>query len=130
MYLLDTNILIYFFKGAGNVASKILSVSPKEISISSITLLEIELGIAKSNSPEKRMKQLQDLCSVIEVIPFAEKESKASATLRATLENKGTPIGPYDNLIAGTALANNKILVSNNVKEFSRIEDLRMENWY
>ena len=130
MYLLDTNILIYFFKGVGNVASKLLSISPKEISISSITLFEIELGIAKSNSPEKRMKQLQDLCSVIEVIPFAEKESKVSATLRANLESKGTPIGPYDNLIAGTVLANNKILITNNVKEFSRIEDLILENWY
>ena len=63
MYLLDTNTLIYFFKGFGNVAEKLFSKSPKDIAISTITLYELEVGIAKSNNSRKRKKQLGSLVS-------------------------------------------------------------------
>jgi len=67
---------------------------------------------------------------VINIIPFSEKEAKVSASIRAILEKKGTPIGPYDILIAGTALAHQAVLVSRNTSEFERVDKLHVENWY
>ncbi len=130
MYVLDTNTLIYFFKGMGNVNQKLLSVSPKDIGIPSVVVYELEYGIAKSTSPKKRHKQLQELISLVNVLPFSEPEAKKSADIRAKLEKQGTPIGPYDTLIACTALAVNGILVTNNIKEFERVKHLKLENWY
>ncbi|MGE5340835.1 MAG: type II toxin-antitoxin system VapC family toxin [Candidatus Omnitrophota bacterium] len=130
MYVLDTNILIYFFKGVGRVPQNILAQSPINIGIPSIVYYELEVGIKKSKSPEKRIKQLKDLISTINVLPFGMAEARASAKIRAQLEKKGTPIGPYDILIAGTALANQAILVTHNVEEFKRIENLEVIDWY
>lgn len=130
MYLLDTNTLIYFFKGMGNVAETLLTKSPKDISIPSIALYELEVGIAKSNSPEKRKKQLELLISRIAVLPFTTKEAEVAAMIRADLENIGTPIGPYDTLIAGIALSSNSTLVTHNTREFSRVTGLILEDWF
>ena len=130
MYLLDTNTLIYFFKGLGNVAEMLFLKSPKDIAISTITLYELEVGIAKSNNPKKRKKQLESFISRIAILPFASKEAEASAKIRAMLETQGTPIGPLDNLIAGTAFCFNVILVTHNTKEFSKVEGLTIEDWF
>jgi tRNA(fMet)-specific endonuclease VapC len=130
LYLLDTNTLIYFFKGIGNVANTLLSKAPKDILIPSIALFELEVGIAKSSKPQKRSKQLESLVSRISISSFGSREAKLAAIIRANLEGKGTPIGPYDTLIAGTALSNNATLVTHNTKEFQRVEGLSMEDWY
>ena len=130
MYVIDTNTLIYFFKGSGNVSQKLLSIPPKEIAIPSIVVYELEVGIAKSKSPRKRLKQLEEMMSIINILPFTAKEARSSAMIRAQLERKGLPIGPIDILIAGTALAHQAILVTHNVKEFTRIEKLQVEDWY
>ena len=130
MYVLDTNILIYFFKGTGRVAESFLSKSPKEIGIPTIVLFELEVGIAKSNFPQKRTKQLQEITSLVQIIPFGNEEAKRSAGIRANLEKKGTPIGPYDILIGGTALAHHAVLITHNTAEFERIEKLQIEDWY
>lgn len=130
MWVLDTNTLIYFFKGEGAVAESLLSKSPADIAIPSIVLYELHVGIAKSSSAEKRTSQLAELTSVVQTLPFHQKEAKAAAEIRAALEKQGRPIGPYDILIAGTALAHGAILVSRNTKEFRRIKPLRVENWY
>ncbi|MCG7962868.1 MAG: type II toxin-antitoxin system VapC family toxin [Candidatus Thiodiazotropha taylori] len=130
MYVIDTNTLIYFFKGMGSVPSKFLEVSPKDIGIPSVVLYELEYGIAKSTSPRKRQAQLKELCSLVKILPFDNEAAKLSASVRAGLEKKGTPIGPHDVLIAGTALANKGILVTNNTKEFSRVPKLKLDNWY
>ena len=130
MYILDTNMLIYFFKGMGNVAENLLAISPKDIGIPSVVLYELEYGIAKSTSPRKRMKQLEEMCSLVNVLPFAKKEAKASALIRAGLEKKGTPIDPYDVMIAGTAVSQQGVLITNNVNEFKRVPKLKIENWF
>ena len=130
LYLLDTNTLIYFFKGMGNVTRNLLTKSPKDIAIPAIALYELEVGIAKSNNPKKRKKQLEALTSRITVLPFGAKEAEAAAGLRADLENSGNPIGPYDILIAGTALSANAILVTHNTKEFIRVKKLKIEDWF
>ena len=130
MYVLDTNILIYFFKGVGDVAQNLLSKSPKDIGVPAIVLFELEVGIKKAKSPQKRIKQLNDLISIVNVLPFGKTEAKASAQIRAQLEKGGTPIGPYDILIAGTAIGNQATLVTHNLDEFKRIKNLNVVDWY
>ena len=130
MYVLDTNTLIYFFKGMGRVAQRMLSQSPSDIGVPAIVLYELETGIAKSTSPGKRSRQLERLMDSVQVLAFSVAEAKASAEIRAQLEHKGTPIGPNDVLIAGTALACRGILVSHNLSEFNRIDGLETVDWY
>ena len=130
MYALDTNTIIYFFKNMGNVAQHLFSLPPHEIVLPSVVLYELEVGIAKSNSPEKRRTQLNELLTVVRVLPFTENEAAITAKVRVALERAGTPIGPLDVLIAGTALANQATLVTHNTKEFSRIDSLRLEDWF
>ena len=91
---------------------------------------ELEYGITKSSAPKKRQQQLEELCSLVTVLPFGRTEAKVTADIRAKLEKKGTPIGPHDLLIAGTTLANSAVLVTNNIKEFSRVPKLQIENWF
>jgi tRNA(fMet)-specific endonuclease VapC len=130
MYVLDTNTLIYFFKGLGGVSKRVLALPPKQISIPSIVLYELEVGIARSTSPKKRRKQLEDFTSLVKVLPFGTEEARSAASIRVDLEKKGRPIGPYDILIAAVAMTNQFILVTRNTAEFSRIKGLRLENWY
>ncbi|MEL7964983.1 type II toxin-antitoxin system VapC family toxin [Vreelandella neptunia] len=130
MYVLDTNTLIYFFKGMGSVADNLLSKKPADIGIPAIVLYELELGIAKSAAPKKRAMQLDKLIDTVQILGFSTPEAKASAQIRATLEKQGTPIGPYDTLIAGTALANQGTLVTHNTGEFKRIKKIAVEDWY
>jgi tRNA(fMet)-specific endonuclease VapC len=130
MFVLDTNTLIYFFKGSGNVPQNLLSKSPKDIGIPTIVMFELEVGIAKSKSPRKRIKQLQDLIAIVNVLPFGIKEARAAASIRAQLEKKRIGIGPYDILISGTALAQRATLVTHNTQEFRRIQKLQVEDWY
>ncbi len=130
MFVLDTNTLIYFFKGTGKVSDKLLEKNPSEIGLPSIVLYELETGIAKSPSPAKRRKQLDDFLSAVNLLPFAEKEAKAAADIRVELEKKGNPVGPLDILIAATAMGSGSILITHNTSEFSRVPGLRMEDWY
>ncbi|HIB46052.1 MAG TPA: type II toxin-antitoxin system VapC family toxin [Candidatus Lambdaproteobacteria bacterium] len=130
MYVLDTNTLIYYFKETGNVAQNLFSKPPKDIGIPAISLFELEVGIAKSLAPRKRTQQLREMTSLVNIIPFGDREAKVSAAIRVKLEKQGTPIGPYDLLIGGTALAHQAILVTHNTVEFERIENLRIEDWY
>lgn len=130
MYILDTNTLIYYFKGQGKVAQNLANVSPQEIGISTIVLFELQVGIAKSTSPAKRTQQLQQLLSRVNLFLFDKDAAMAAATIRAQLEQKGTPIGSMDVLIAGTAVALQATLITHNVKEFSRISGLAIADWY
>jgi len=130
MYILDTNTLICFFKGIGNISTRLLRTPPRSIGVPTIVLFELEVGIAKSNSPRKRRLQLESLTAAVNVLPLGHEEVKCAAAIRADLENRGKPIGPYDVLIAGTALANKGVLVTHNTGEFERIVGLQLEDWY
>jgi tRNA(fMet)-specific endonuclease VapC len=130
MYLLYTNTVIYYFKNLGQVADRLLSHSPDQIAIRAVVVYELETGIAKSTQPEKRRAQLDTLLRTVAIWPFALAEAQATATLRATLEKAGQPLGPIDYLIAGTALAQQAILVTHNTREFSRAPGLLCEDWY
>ena len=130
MWVLDTNTLIYFFKGEGAVADNLLSHAPGDIGVPAIVIFELQVGIAKSSSPEKRTAQLAELLSSVHLLPFGSTEADVAAHIRAELESAGTPIGLYDILIAGTAAAHRATLVTRNIREFSRIPKLQIEDWY
>jgi len=130
MYVLDTNTLIYYFKGQGQVAENFANVSAQEISIPTIVLFELQVGIAKSNSPAKRTQQLQELMSRVNLVLFDREAALGAAKIRAELEQQGTPIGQMDVLIAGTAIALQATLVTHNIKEFSRVSGLTIVDWY
>ena len=129
MFALDSNTLIYYFKNLVGVAERLRRFPPSEVGIPIIVLYEIETGIAKSQQPQKRRNQLAILLSAVRVLPFDLEAARLSATLRATMESRGTPLGPMDTLIAGIALAQRATLVTNNTREFSRVPALNLDNW-
>ena len=130
MYVLDTNSLSYFFKGLGRVGERLLATPPADIAIPAVVLFEIEFGLVRLNCSEKHWKQLRDLISVTTVLPFGPSEARASAQIRYQVERAGTPVGPYDILIAGTALSHGAVLVTHNTRELSRVQGLTLEDWY
>lgn len=129
-YVLDTNTLIYFFKGVGQVASHLYSCDPYEVIVPTVVLYELNVGIQKSTHPAKRLAQLSTLLEQVQVLSFGRREAEVSAQIRATLERQGKLIGPYDIQIAGCALANNATLVTHNIKEFERVEGLVVVDWF
>jgi tRNA(fMet)-specific endonuclease VapC len=112
------------------VPRRLLATPPSQIVVPSLVVYELEVGIRKSSEPERRRAQLHTLLSSVRVLPFDVREAEVAARVRTELEVKGTPIGPMDVLIAGTALANGATLVTRNVREFKRVEGLMVENWY
>lgn len=129
-YCLDTNTLIYFFKGLGDVANRLLTTPPGEIAIPAVVIFELEAGIGKSTSPRKRITQLHEITSLVNIISFGQSEAKRAAGIRIKLAKQGIPIGPYDILIAASALANNSTLVTHNTRAFERVGGLKIEDWY
>ena len=130
MYVLDTNTLIYFFRGQGTVAERLLATSPTEVAIPAISAYELEVGIAKSIQPAKRRRQFDELLRMVTVLPFDRATAAAAARVRAMLEKAGQPIAPLDTLIAGTALAHRATLVTHNTREFRRVSKLALIDWY
>lgn len=130
MYALDTNILIYYFKDAGRVTARVNKARPSELGIPIPALYELETGIAKSQQPQKRRRQLDLLLQDLAVLPFDVAAARRAGELRARLEAAGTPMGPIDYQIAGIALAQRAILVTRNAKEFDRVPGLKIEDWY
>ena len=129
-FALDTNTLVYFFKGIGRVGERMLSTPPSDIVIPALVLYELEVGIAKSSSSGRRRAELDKVTEVVSILPFGRKEAQAAAAVRADLERIGKPIGPLDTLIAGTALANHATLVTHNTSEFGRVPNLEVVDWY
>lgn len=130
MFALDTNTIIYFFKGEGRVGERLFACAPTEIAIPAVVAYEVETGIAKSGHREKRRRQFDELLDLVTVLPFGKNEMSRAARVRAELELSGQPIGPLDTLIAGTALAQGAVLVTRNLREFRRVPDLIVENWF
>ena len=130
MFVLDTNTLIYFFGSRGQVRSNIRAVEPEEICIPTIVLYELQVGLAKSMSPNRRAQQIEQILEYAHIAVFDEKAALASAQIRAALEQQGKPIGPIDILIAGTAVSLDATLVTHNIGEFSRVTGLRLVDWF
>lgn len=130
MYLLDTNICIYALKGKfPNIAQKLLEIPPEKIKISTITVMELEYGAAKSKWGEQSREAMRAFIAAFEIIPFTDKDAFVCGSLRAKLAAAGTPIGAYDIMIAAQGLSHNLTVISHNVKEFSRVPNLTLEDW-
>lgn len=130
MFLLDTNALIYAFKGQGRYRERIDATDPALLHISSVSLFEIEFGLARSSNPGPMRLFIEDARRRHVCLPLDHSSAIRAGQLRQALSETGTPIGPYDLLIAGTALAHNLIVVTRNTREFTRVSGLRVENWY
>jgi tRNA(fMet)-specific endonuclease VapC len=128
-FLLDTNICIYALKQNQMVLERLLAEKPVDVGLSVITEAELRTGAAKSSSSAKTTRLLENFLRPLTVIDFASDDARAYATVRARLEQSGTPIGPLDTLIAAQAVARKLTLVSNNEREFKRIAGLRLQNW-
>lgn len=130
LYLLDTNICIYLIKQRPQqILAQFQKHSPSDVAISSITLFELEYGVEKSKMKDRSIKALNKFLLPLTIVFFDREAASKAASVRAQLEKKGTPIGAYDLLIAGVALAQGMTLVTNNVGEFEKIKDLQIENW-
>ena len=129
-YMLDTNICIYVIKKKPpQTLARFSACASGDLCISSITLAELEYGVSKSSAPLKNKLALMMFLSGIVVVPFDSKAATEYGDIRAALERQGTPIGANDLLIAAHARSLNLTLVTNNVREFSRVDRLSVENW-
>ena len=129
-YMLDTNICIYEKKKKPKIViANIMAHDPDDICISSITYAELMHGVEKSQSVEKNRFALSLFLSAIEIRDFHALAAEEYGRIRAVLEKRGTPIGPLDLLIAGHAKSEGCVLVTNNIREFQRVEGLKVEDW-
>ena len=130
MFLLDTNICIYIIKQKPiEVLSHFQQYHPGDIGISTITLAELQYGVSKSQARERNAEALSEFLIPLEILPFGEAASQVYGTIRALLEQQGNIIGAMDLLIAAHSVSLGAVLVTNNVKEFERVPDIRIENW-
>ncbi len=129
-YLLDTNICIYALKSRPpEVLARLRALSPADVALSVVTLLELRQGAEGSQQPDVAHARLDAFAAPLRVLPFEEEDALAGARLRAALFRRGRPIGDLDSLIAAQAVTRDLTLVTNNLREFSRIPGLRTENW-
>ena len=128
-YLLDTDTCIYALKHDAGVIEQLLSKSREEIIVSVISEAELRTGAAKSSTPTKTLRLVENFLRPLAIAEFTSDDAIAYAHVRSKLERAGTPIGPLDTLIAGQAVARELILVSNNEREFKRVSGLHVENW-
>jgi tRNA(fMet)-specific endonuclease VapC len=129
-YYLDTNICIYFLKGLfPQLKNKILSFNPGMIIIPSIVKAELLYGAERSKKKEDNFKNIYQFLLPFHIESFTDGETVLYAQIRNSLEEKGTLIGPNDLLIASIVLSHDGTLITNNTKEFSRIKNLKIEDW-
>ena len=128
-YLLDTNIVSDLVRNPqGKVARRIRAVGEKQVCTSIIVTGELRYGANKKGSP-RLSSQVDAVLGVLEVLPFEAPADASYGLLRTRLEQAGTPIGANDLLIAAQALALGYVIVTDNEREFSRVEGLRLQNW-
>ena len=128
-YLLDTNTLIAILNDRRSKPSKKLRRhDPGDVVTSSIVVHELYFGAFRSGRPIDNVARLDEL--QVPTLPLDREDARSAGEIRAVLKRAGTPIGPYDILIAGQAFARNLILVTNNTREFERIGGLQIEDWH
>jgi tRNA(fMet)-specific endonuclease VapC len=128
-YLLDTNICIYVIKHRPTAVREVFNRHHGQMAISAITQAELWHGAEKSADPPRNLAVVEDFCSRLAVLPYADKAAAHYGSIRAGLERQGTPIGVNDLHIAAHARSEGLVLVTNNLREFDRVAGLRLENW-
>lgn len=126
-YLLDTNAVIALMKGQPGFLNQLRQRQPRDFGVPAIVMSELFYGAHKGRRTVENLARLDEL--QFEVLDFDREDARLAGELRATLEAAGTPIGAYDVLIAGQALARGLILITHNTREFERVPALRIEDW-
>jgi tRNA(fMet)-specific endonuclease VapC len=129
-YLLDTNTCIYVInKKPPSAVNRIRSKQPEEIAVSTITIAELEYGVCRSQKVDQNRIALLEFLVPFTIVNFDQAAAALYGSIRASFESRGTPIGAMDLLIAAQAMSQGLVLVTNNEREFSRVEGLELENW-
>lgn len=129
-FLLDTNICIYIIKNRYvDLVKKLRNVGIENVAISTITIAELEYGMANSSRPGETMSKLYEFLVPFSILDFEMHAARHYGKIRKELKDIGQPIGTMDMLIAAIAVANGQTLVTNNEKEFARVPGLKVENW-
>lgn len=128
-YMLDTNTVIYTIKNRPNEVREAFKKHYGQICISSVTLMELIYGAERSAKPEQNLSDIEGLAARMEVLSYGDTAAAHTGQIRAELAGRGKLIGPYDQMIAGHARSEGLILVTNNLREFKRVDGLRVENW-
>lgn len=132
IYLLDTNACIHHLKFPNSpITCKLATLLPTDIAVCSVTKAELFYGAMRSDNPTEALKSQQEFLGRFESLPFDDPAGLIQGRIRAQLAavGVGSPIGPYDLQIAAIAIANSLTLVTHNVREFSRVENLTIEDW-
>lgn len=129
-FLLDTNICIYIIRQSPpKVFRQFRNLTVGQVGISTITYCELSFGVQKSRHIAQNEAALEQFVSPLDIRPYPKEAARTYGKIRAELENAGKPIGPLDTLIAAHAVHEGLTLVTNNLKEFSRVPNLNVENW-
>ena len=129
-YLLDTYVISDFIKNEPGTQTRLKQTSPTAIGISIITVMELYYGLVLNLQRAQKVEStIAQFLAAITIIPFTQPEAQQAAQIRARLKIQGQPIGPYDILIAATALEHQLIMVTANQREFDRVFGLQTENW-
>lgn len=129
-YLLDTNICIYLIKKhPPEVFARFQQIQLEQLHISTVTVFELYYGIEKNNSQQRNLTALENFISPLTIVDFPLEAAIKAAKIRSDLQKQGLPIGAYDIQIAAIALSENMTLLTNNTREFERVNGLKLENW-
>ena len=129
-YLLDTNTCIAYLGGkSARLTAKLNELLPQDVSICAVVKAELLFGAAKSQRADENMSRVTRFMEPLRSYPFDDSAAQLYAKVRYHLERAGTPIGPNDLIIAAIALSQKCTVVTANVREFSRVPDLTVENW-
>lgn len=126
---LDTNTLSYFLRGEGRVAGRLRAVAPHEVALPAVVVYEVNFGLRRAGR-QPQLEAFARMVQVTTVLDFDVACADHAARIRVELEARGTPIGPIDLLIAATARRHGRMLVTHNTREFSRVPDLALDDWY
>lgn len=130
MYMLDTNIIAYIRNQRPETVIRHFSrYKPEDLCISAITMAELEYGVFRSSKPDQNRQALILLLSRIQILPFDARAAREYGRIRDDLTKKGLLIGANDLLIAAHACSLGITLITNNTREFERVEGLKIENW-
>ncbi len=128
-YMLDTNIAIYTIRNRPREVRRKFVAQQGRMCISTVTLMELIYGAEKSAQPGRNLQDIEGFASRLTVLPYDREAAMHTGRIRAELARAGTPIGPYDQMIAGHARSRGLIVVTANTDEFMRVPGLSIEDW-
>jgi tRNA(fMet)-specific endonuclease VapC len=128
-HLLDTDTCIDVLRQRPGMIQRLRQFAPTDCAVSMVTVYELFCGLAKAQHPDEEREKVQRFVSAVMELPLDRAAAEHAANVRAELERQGTVIGPYDLLIAGQAMAGGLTLVTKNVREFQRVNGLKLESW-